>query len=112
MYSTITRLMVLSTLSLLPVQQAIAGNAIAADPVSVDERGSGRNVKRNCQMPGTPPEDGLRKCTLGTGSGNATESEAEYWRLINGGKAQSDGQDPDMGGHEGLPPNSQGSGTR
>jgi hypothetical protein len=94
-----------------------AGDGIFRLPKGRDDRGSGRSDKRNCQMPGTAPEEGLKRCILGAGSGNATatESEAEYWRLINGGKAQtqaqSEGQDPEMDDREDVPP-SVGSGTR
>lgn len=84
---------------------SVAGQAVAMDRAS----------DRKCQMPGTPSEPGLAKCTLGAGSGNATESEVEYWRLINGVKewSGSGGKDePDMDGREGVPPDSVGSGTR
>jgi hypothetical protein len=85
------------------------GDGVFRLPNVLDDRGSGR--KRNCQMPGTTPEEGLKRRILGAGSGNASESEVEYWENINGGKAQSEGQDPDMGDREGVPP-SAGTGTR
>jgi hypothetical protein len=82
---------------------------LMADQSVAMDRASGRK----CQMPGTNPEPGLEKCVLGAGSGNVTEAaEVEYWRLINGVKKSSGSDDPDMDGHEGIPPNSMGSGTR
>jgi hypothetical protein len=59
--------------------------------------GGGKAIasERTCQMPGDADGAGLPKCVLGGGSGNATQSD-----------------DPDMGGREGVPPNSVGSGTR
>jgi hypothetical protein len=53
-------------------------------------------VPRKCQMPGTLPAPGLDKCLLGASSGGATDQ----------------GDDPDMEGREGVPPDSVGSGTR
>jgi hypothetical protein len=72
-----------------------------------DDQGSGRVKSRKCIMPGTTHDPNLPKCVLGAGSGNATQEEIDYWRLING----KSGQDPDMSDREGVPP-SVGAGTR
>lgn len=63
-------------------------------------RGKPTELNPSCNV----PPGALPVCT------QATEAEVEYWQNING-KAQSEGQNPEMGDREDVPP-SAGAGSR